>query len=50
MGLRHWVDVNVRRGRGRHLSPFIVLRDRSFAIQALLTRHTAGGDQQLKFE
>jgi hypothetical protein len=48
--LKYWDDVHVRRCRGRHLSAFIVLRHRSFAIQNLLARHAAGGEQQLKFK
>jgi hypothetical protein len=50
MGLRHGDDTHVRRRRGRYLSPFIVPRERSFAIQDLLARHAAGGDQQLKLK
>jgi hypothetical protein len=51
MGLRHWKDaLHVGRCRGRHLSPLIGLRGRSFAIQNLLARHAAGGDQQLKLK
>jgi hypothetical protein len=42
--------MHVRRRRGSHFSTFIVLRHRSFAIENLIARHAAGGDQQLKFK